>query len=313
MAFRSAWIVVSAFAVAGARSSADEGVRLEVKWVKGAMWTVDQRLELSSASKGKAVFAGGAGVSQMLVKGNVVTSERWTDEVTAEAEGRPTELQRTFAVSKITAQKKAAGATALQGVKFVLGVGSDSIEIRSPKDGPEALVRTMLGKPPLDAVEILLPKVAVAVGAEWEIATEDVMRFQGAICLGVAGVKGGARDDVALLLKTLGGESPASAAKIVKGRLVKVDKGVAEIAFTDDKTHDTVADAGVKGPLFDLPPSTTKIDATLQFDVGKGRPIHLVWAQVHDMGDFTPRAGTPGGGVKTPGFTETWKLDKSWK
>ncbi len=313
MARWMAWIGVPALALAASPSSAEEGVRLEVHWAKGALWTVDQRLELSSASKGRATFAGGAGVAQMLVKGNVVATERWTDEGSAEADGRLTELQRSYAVSRLSAQKKPPAATALQGLKFVLGVGADSIDVRAPKDGPDALVRSLLAKPPLDPVELLLPKSPVAVGSEWEVGTLDVMKFQGAICIGVAGAKGGARDDLALLLKTLADESPASAAKIVKARLAKVEGSVAHVEFTDDKTHDATSDGGVKGPLFDVPPSTTRIEGTLEFDVAKGRPIHLTWTQVHDMGDFTPRAGAPGGGVKVPGFTETWKLDKTWK
>jgi hypothetical protein len=292
---------------------ADDPVELSVKRDARTRWKVEQTLELASKNKGATTFAGGMGQAQAMVKGHVTVKEKWTDEGAKEESGRLVELKRTVSSSKLKAKKGPNKATAIHKTTLVFEIGEDGHEVRATKGKAPDLCLDLLKAGPIDPVELLLPSEPVQVGQEWEIGAEEVMKFQRQICVGVAAAQGPARDDIALLLQSLAGSSPASAAKIVKGKLVSVKGSIATVAFEDDKTHDELTKTPQKGPLFDIPVMTTTIEGTLTFDMKKGRPVKLAWKQVHDSGDFKPGPNVPGGNISVPGFTETWTLSKSWK
>lgn len=313
MPIRSLPCILLLVAFLAVPSRADDPVALAVKRSKSTRWKVEQTLDLASKSKGVTTFAGGAGTAQMLVKGHVTVKEKWTDVGTKEEDGRLIELKRTVSSSKIRAQKGAGQATALHRATLVFEIGEGGHDVRATKGAPPDLCIDLLEAGPLDPVEILLPADPVRVGDVWEVGTLDVMRFQQQICVGVAAAKGSARNALTGLLESLADQSPASAAKIVKGTLLSVRGNVATIEFQDDKTHDAITDQPHEGPLFDMPASTTKIEGTLTFDVKRGMPVKLTWTQVHDVDDFTPGHDIPGGNITMPGFTETWKVSKTWK
>lgn len=305
--------VVFLMALLAPPSGADGVVELRVRREARYRWRVEQQLDLASKSKGTATFAGGAGTSQMLVKRHVTVKEKWTDEFRMDEDGVLVEVKRTVGSSKIRAQKGASQATALHRAVLTLELDGSGLDVRATKGAPPPLCLDLLKAGPIDPVEILLPEDPVRIGDTWEIGTLEVMRFLRQICVGVAAAKGSARNDIRMLLESLGDDSPAAAAKIVRGKLVSVRGSVTTIEFEDDKTHDEVTDRPRSGPLFDMPASTTRIAGTLRFDVQRGRPLKLTWSQVHDVGDFTPGHGLPGGNITTPGFTETWSLEKTWK
>jgi hypothetical protein len=109
-----------ALAVAGASADEEAGSPVRIRWESATVFQVQQRLELDSKNKGATVFAGGAGRGEMIVKGHVAVTEQWTDKVTKEAEGRTTEVQRTYASSKIRPQKKSAVATSMMNGATIL-------------------------------------------------------------------------------------------------------------------------------------------------------------------------------------------------
>lgn len=292
---------------------ADDPIDLGIRRDGSTRWKVEQTLDLASKSKGATTFAGGAGTAQMLVKGHITLKEKWTDEGTKEEDGALVELKRTVSSSKLRAQKGASKATDIHRTTLIFDIGEDACDVRATKGSPPDLCLDLLKAGPIDPVELLLPAEPVQVGEEWEIGTLEVMQFQRQICVGVAAAKGSARGDITNLLESLADNSPASAAKIVKGKLTGVRGSVATIELRDDKTHNEATDQPRKGPLFDMPASTTTIEGTLTFDLKKGRPVKLTWKQVHDCGDFTPGGNIPGGNITMPGFTETWILSKTWK
>jgi len=306
-------VVVGAWASASATLRAEDAgatCTLAVVRAKGDTWKVEQTLDLASKNKGVTTFAGGMGHAASLVKGDVELVEKWTDTCADAADGAATEVKRAIAISKIKAQKSHAGSTTLQGVTIRLRPNAEGLAVEVEKGKPPELAVKLLERGPIDPVELLLPKDPVAVGQEWEISVEDLTRFQALICVGAAGAKGDARESIALLLETLGEGSPASAGKIVKGHVEAVKGHTATVVFVGDASTDELTAKGIDGPLFKQPPTTTTIEGTLTFDLGKGRPLHLTWKQVHDQGDAEPGPNVP---VKIPGFTETWNLEKTWK
>jgi hypothetical protein len=307
-------VLALAVLASGARGVAAEDTTPETTgfglgWAQGAVVKVEQTLELENTNRGAATFAGGAGRSEIIVKGLVTIREEWTDKVTAVAEGSPRALQRTYKSSKLRAQKRAADATSLQGCVIELAREGTATTVKATKGKPGDLPQKLLAAAPLDPVELLLPREALAVGATWTISVEALKAFQTAICIGCSGARGSTAEDVRVLLAQLDRGGPAAIGKLVIGTFKSLEDGKATLTFLDDKTHDS--DAPMKGPLFDVPPTKTTIEGTLTWDVAGGRPIKLEWKQLYVTGDFTPPPSI--GGPTMPGFKENWVLQKSWE
>jgi hypothetical protein len=249
----------------------------------------------------------------VLFTSSIGLTERWVDEVRKATDGRATDVSRSVHESTVDAgrfdsSKRAHRPTGLQGRRLALRVdAAGAVRLLSPEEGLDPLVPALLNGAPLDPVGILLPSVPVGRGATWTIASDDVARFERSVALGVAAASAPERADAEWLLERLRETAPARKDPAVTATLAGRigDKVVVTFAAAPSPARGGGTPVGGTPPK---PRPTTHVEGRLEFHVEKGRPLRLEWSLRRDV----PPSPDAGDGT-TPGFVETWRVEKTWK
>lgn len=289
--------------LAASAALADDSI--EVKLAKGRKVTVDQTLELAS----DGINENGKGEGTMSGNPDIKLVEKWTDESKADDAGKATEVERTIASSKMTIWSEPQTATSTDGCVFKLARSGDASSAEATKGTPEAKTTTLLGRAPIDPVELLLPDKPVKAGATWDIPEDKMLAFFDAIGASVPGARGKSGKAVQMILGLALGNGKQTLVESValKAKLKDVKAGVATIEVSGAKDI-TGEDLGkIKG----YGKGYCKVAGTLKINVTTGMPDRLDMTMNQLKGAGTggaPPADT--GGWKQLGFKDDWKLTR---
>ncbi len=262
-------------------------VEIKLKLPKGQSWKVELSAEVAgTGGKMEAV----AGQGRALVRDAWSVKEAWTDVSDADVEGRPTALKRSWTSAKVSAVGKGGEAAGQEGatVRIEAKDKEPGCTVAVTKGKLPTPVEDMLVKFPLEPATLLLPAAAVKLNDEWKIPRAVVCDFHRSMCIGLLGGLFISNLDGLIKDMKAGGESGHGCE--VTAKVTEVTKTDVTITF-EGAADDGAIKMGIKG--------------TLKWNVSKGRPAELAWT--------VSRIAKANDEMGTKGWTEDWKLAKSWK
>lgn len=279
----------AALALLVSESSAQETVEFRIKLLKDASWKVEQTVDFSSSVPDKKAKES---PDKPLVRGVWKLTEAWTDVCTLDKDGRPMSVKRTVTASKCGGPAAKPEASSLEGAVVTIEEKEKEPNSKTAfqKGKPAQATLDVLAKGPVDAVAFLFPDHPVKPGEEWKVIPHWVCLFQRVTCAAIPSLPTGRLADFVKLLEYLKSFSPSAQGCEITGKVAKVEKGEALVEFAGK------ADDGM---------AALEIKATLKWSVARGRPVSLQWTQ--------SRAVKSNEDAGTAGYTEEWKILKTWK
>ena len=286
-----------------ASAYADDTIVL--KMAKGKKVTVEQTLELASDGLGE----NGKSAGSMSGNPDIKLVEKWTDECKEEEDGKAKEVERTFSSSKMTIWSDPAAATLTDGCVFTMKRGGETSTAEATKGSPEGKTTTLLGRAPIDPVELLLPTVAVKAGSTWEISEDRMLAFLDCVGASIPGAQGKSGKAVSMILGLALGNGKQSLleAMPLKGKVVSIKAGVATLEITGTRTIEGDDLGKIKG----YGKGFGKIGGTIKVNITTGMTerVDLVMNQLKGAGSGGPPPAATGG-WQAVGFKDDWKLTR---
>ncbi|MCE9584279.1 MAG: hypothetical protein K8T20_17470 [Planctomycetes bacterium] len=267
--------------------AAPEPVEMKLKLAKGQSWKVEQTLEMTGTG---GDISGTPGKHMPFVKGAWVLKESWTDTVDVDADGRPLTVKRLVAASKAGMAGRTAEPTTAEGVTLLIEEKEKepNSHVSAAKGKMPQAIADVLARGPVDPVSWLLPTAAVKAGDTWKINAQWVCQFERITAASMAGAAH--TTDFSAMLQDLRAWGETVNGCEVTAKVASVDKNEAVIELQGESGMGT---------------AKTVVTGKLRWSVPKGRPVQLDWTRTR-----TVMANEE---TRSKGYTEEWKLVKSWK